>query len=299
MSIINKLFGRRQKYDFETIEGIRSINIPNYKSNNGVETPVNNIEYILQRKATEYRKKGRMDLAIECLRKSNEIMKYSNFLWSLKDYTRLVEFLKQNGQWDAARVEENKILNYFNSESKNINLSVFEITLENCKGLNTDLVITSEVAICCRECAKYAKRIFSISGKDKRFPLFPNYFKLDLPEHAFCVNFFYPFMLDLSNPVWSYKGNLFTWSNRPFIDERTNEQKEYFKNRVENNNQEVIDRKKYDYLREFFPEIAPKSFGGYRRMKNLRSANYLKLLDEANQKGIDLNEKPELSIYYF
>lgn len=54
----------KEKYDFETIEGINSIKIPNYKPLQGMSSPVNNVEYILQRKATDHKKNGRMDLAI-------------------------------------------------------------------------------------------------------------------------------------------------------------------------------------------------------------------------------------------
>lgn len=101
------------KYDFETLEGIQSIPIPKYKPLQGMSSPVNNIEYILQRKATEHRKNGRMDLAIACLRKANEIFPHSNFAWAEKDYMRLVEYLKFDRQFDEARKEEQKIKEVF------------------------------------------------------------------------------------------------------------------------------------------------------------------------------------------
>ena len=78
------------KYDFETLEGIQNIPIPKYKPLQGMGSATNNIEYILQRKATEHKKNGKMDLAIACLRKANEIFPHSNFAWSEKDYMRLV-----------------------------------------------------------------------------------------------------------------------------------------------------------------------------------------------------------------
>ena len=78
------------KYDIDSIEGIQNIPIPKYKPLQGMGSPVNNIEYILQRKATEHKKNGRMDLSIACLRKANEIFPHSNFAWSEKDYMRLV-----------------------------------------------------------------------------------------------------------------------------------------------------------------------------------------------------------------
>ena len=107
-SIIKNLFSK-EKHDFDTLEGILNIPIPKYKPLQGMGSPVNNIEYILQRKATEHKKNGRMDLAIACLRKANEIFPHSNFAWAEKDYMRLVEYLKLDRQFDEARKEEQKI----------------------------------------------------------------------------------------------------------------------------------------------------------------------------------------------
>ena len=111
-AFIKNIFSR-EKYDFQTLEGINSIKIPNYNSLQGISSPVNNVEYILQRKATEHKKNGKMDLAIACLKKANEIFPYSNFAWTEKDYMRLVEYLKQDRQFDEARKEEQKIKEVF------------------------------------------------------------------------------------------------------------------------------------------------------------------------------------------
>ena len=43
------------------------------------------------------------------------------------------------------------------------------------------------------------------------------------------------------------------------------------------------DKEFYDLIFEKFPEIAPKSFGGYRRMKASNSDNYKKLLLKAEE----------------
>ncbi len=290
------IFRRQIKYNLDFIEGIQSIKIPKYKPIKGVQAPTDNIEYILQRKATEHKRNGKMNLAIACLRKSNEIFPYSNFIWSPKDYLRLVEFLKDAGKFDEARVEQARIEAFF--QSNNLSENVFEKILSDCKLLGTDLVeMQDNNPNVCGECSKYQKRIFTISGKNKQFPVLPDYLKLNLPEHAYCFNSLYPYNLNISTLTWGYVGNLVTWSNRPFIDERTIEQKEYFKKWVSENEQEIIDRKNFDFLREYFPTIAPKSFGGYRRMKNLQSEKYITLNKSAKNEGIDLNQKPDLSIY--
>lgn len=45
-------------YDLDSLEGIKNITLPKYRPLNGIESPVNNVEYILQRKATEHKKMG-------------------------------------------------------------------------------------------------------------------------------------------------------------------------------------------------------------------------------------------------
>ena len=52
------------------------------------------------------------------------------------------------------------------------------------------------------------------------------------------------------------------------------------------------DKEFYDLIFEKFPDIAPKSFGGFRRMKAANSDNYKKLLQKANELlGYDFYEK--------
>jgi hypothetical protein len=290
--------GQRPDYDLDSLEGIESIEIPKYQPLKEIQSPVDNIEYILQRKATEHKRNGRMGLAIACLRKSNEIFPYSNFLWSSKDYMRLVEFLKQDNKFDEAREEEQRINELF--QSSNAADAVFDKTIENCNALNTDLVEMTDTNFCvCGYCAKFAKRIFSVTGKNKLFPVLPTYLSLNLKEHEYCVNNFYPFNYGTSVPTWNYVGGLKDWSNRPFIDERTPDQKAYFEKRVRDSKQEIIDRENYDLLREKLPTIAPKSFGGFRRMKNLQSDKFISLYKAALSTGVDLSMLPDLSTYKF
>ena len=269
------------KYDFETLEGIQNIPIPKYKPLQGMGSPVNNVEYILQKKATQHKKNGRMDLAIACLRKANEIFPHSNFSWPEKDYMRLVEYLKLDRQFDEARKEEQKIkelLAKFDKEREEydamINREVYG---------NTDIVSTNETYFVCDECAKYTKRYFSISGNSKKYPKLPEYLRHKLEEHKYCSITLYPELDDISLPAWDYKGDFIKYCNRPFVDERTKEQKTIFEKEVKEKEEMAKDKEFYDLIFEKFPEIAPKSFGGYRRMKASNSENYKKLLLKAEE----------------
>lgn len=72
-------------------------------------------------------------------------------------------------------------------------------------------------------------------------------------------------------------------------DSMSNEPLSSDKSSGELNSQDEKDRADYDWLSEHLPEIAPKSFSGYRRMKNAQSANYLKLVESAKENGRVIN----------
>ncbi len=281
-NFLKKIFASKPQYDLDSIQGIMSIQIPKYKPLQWMGNPSNNIEYILQKKATEHKRNGRMDLAIACLRKSNEIFPHSNFSWPEKDYMRLVEYLKQDRQFDEARKEEAKIKELFRqfeaekkTYSNRINREIYG---------NTDIVETNEIAFVCGECAKYTKRRFSISGQSKKYPKLPEYLLEKLPEHKYCGIVVYPVLDGVSEPVWNYKGDLIKYCNRPFVDERTKEQKELFEKEVREKEEVAVDKEFYDIIFEKCPDIAPKSFSGYRRMKATNSSNYQNILIEAEKR---------------
>ena len=244
----------REKYDFQTLEGINSIKIPSYEPLQGMSSPVNNVEYILQRKATEHKKNGRMDLAIACLRKANEIFPHSNFSWSEKDYMRLVEYLKFDRQFDEAKKEEQKIKELFAQFNKEREAHDTKINSEVYG--NTDIVSTNETYFVCEKCAKYIKRYFSISGNSKKYPKLPEYLLHKSEEHKYCSITIYPVIDDISSPAWDYKGDFVKYCNRPFVDERTREQKIIFEKEVKEKEEIAKDKEFYDLIFEKFPEIA-------------------------------------------
>lgn len=291
-----RLFSRKSKYDLDSIEGIQAIEIPKYKKLKGVGTPVNNIEYILQRKATEYMKLGESELALACLRKSNEIFPHSNFMWSQNDYLRLVEYLKKIRRFEEAREEQKKIDQMFIEDDQS---GLFlELAIRDAKSAGSDLIITGENDCLCSECALFTRRIYSISGRDRRFPKIPERLFGKRDGHEYCINDYYSYFYPESIPTWKYKGDLLSWCLRPYSDERTNKQKAVYKDRVRSGEQEILDRNNYDLIWEKLPDIAPKSFGGFMRMKNQKTTNYEKLRVAARS-VCDLEAKPDLSGFRF
>lgn len=98
------------KYDLSTKDGIQSISITE-----ATKYPDANVgvvympEQILMRKATEYKKAKNFELAIECLKKANELLEYSPFAYTRDNYERLVDMMVLADKYDEARIEHQRL----------------------------------------------------------------------------------------------------------------------------------------------------------------------------------------------
>lgn len=100
-------------YDFKTIEGIKSIPVP-CKEVNGYDSPTGRVEYYLRGMCfSNYWQEGKVDLAIECLKKAQELMYISDMIWKYDDFIKLVSYLHECGRHDEARAEELRIEKHF------------------------------------------------------------------------------------------------------------------------------------------------------------------------------------------
>lgn len=312
-------------FDLNSASGIQSITLADYKkwSNKAAGVP-SMPEQILRKKATEYKKSGNWDLAIECLKKSNEFSPYSSCSYSKHHYVKLVDCLFSARRFDEARSEQAKIDEMFcdiertlgdpkmmiktpilkedeaaKSDSFNsLSVVLFQMSLESAKQLETDLVEMSEHSCVCGECAKYQGRVFSISGKSKKFPKLPEEFWKYGGVHEGCGHTIHPYIDGVNSPL--YHQDIVTYSNRPFIDNRTEEQKaqyeaeaqkakELAEERARNSKELKEDKSNYYWCYEYLEDLCPKSFSGYRRMKKGNTANFQKLAKAAEEKGRKIN----------
>lgn len=189
------------KYDLSTKEGIDSIPISEAtKYHDPMSVSVVYMpEQILKRKATEYKKEKEYELAIECLRKANELLPHSPFSYSRQDYERLVDVLVQAGKYEEAKIEHKKLDEQYGTRLAELHLlQDFETNPKNRK--------------------EYQKSVID-----------------------------------------------------PYVEEST-------------------DREHYYWLLENKPEIAPKSFSSFRRMKNQKSDNYKKIVAELLKDGNAINK---------
>lgn len=192
----------KNRYDLSSIDGIRSIPINEArKYPDGGISVVYMPEQILSRQATEYKKEKKYDMAIECLKKVNELYPISFYAYTRDNYERLVDLMVLAGRYEEAKAEHEKLDRLYGTR-----LDEFHRLQKYAVESNTESFIS------------YQNRVID-----------------------------------------------------PYI-------------------QESNEREQYYWLLEKMPHIAPKSFGGYRKMKKLNSQNFQFIISEVQKAGYDINK---------
>lgn len=165
--------------------------------------------------------------------------------------------------------------NYF--ASKNENLRAISMRFRNSKE-DTVFVTTSRV---CPVCSMYNRRIYSLYGRYKKFPLLPDFLKNDIcPTCGVHIGYSHYFP--------GINGNLrkdIEFSNRPFVDSRTSEERQFWSDTVAKKQCNVKLENDFAWICKNIPDMAPKSIGGYKRMAKSNSKNYQKICVAAKEKG--------------
>lgn len=336
--ITNEEYQRRRRaheawleshYDLNTAKGIQSIPErsdlprPPGADSGSFRDCTCDIDYYLRFKSARFEEAGNIELAILCLKKSNAIRMVSRRGYRKNDYYRLVQLLAQNGRIAEAKAEKTKIDKFF-GDNDNDAIAVIEPKAmkqiyDDALQFKTDLVIMSVHGASCPDCAKYQGRVFSLTGRDKRFPKIPPEISLSGGVHPGCGHTFSTYIHEVNDPMLEYtlsfqdnvepryRKNIVAFSNRPFIDDRLPEtiekareheekleqerqQKLYYQAHVvEIEAQRGIDKRDYKWLQDNLPDICPKSYSGYKRMKNGNTQNYQKLVAKAKEMGRNIS----------
>lgn len=287
-------------YDFSSVEGINAIPGPceEFKADEIKRDFTGRVEYYLLSKGEQYKKANNAELAIACFRKANELMPMYGDSFSRECFLRLPRYLRALRRFDEARAEEEKIQRLFGGNYRHIN-ERYKPEQQKKQLLDwvalhkTDLVSTTYSHCCCTECAKYRGRVFSVSGDDARFPKLPEY--LLFGGHG-CNISVIPFLSGLSGLQTSDRkiitaSKIIAYSNRPFIDDRTEEEVHNFIASCQEKADDVereIARVDYDWLWEYAPHICPKSFSAYMRMKRMRSKKFIEIVSAAQELGREI-----------
>lgn len=289
-----------EAYDFNSIEGINSIPVPCREVNG--DSVTGRVEYYLHKKCfADHWNAGRTELALACLRKAQELMFVSDMIWGRKDLLRLVTHLYEAGYDEEAEIQLKRVDDFLSKQD--IVQDAFSSALTSAQFIETDLMEVYSHSPYCKECAKYVNRIYSISGKDRRFPSLKEAAK-DCQHELRCLSFT-PFVYGVHEPAFECK-NIIKYSNRPFMDERTHEEIKRYNDclaadqqrreddakqeahMIENAKTKRQDAQTLQWLQENLPFIAPKSLSGFRRMRSTNSKNYQKIVEEAAKLGKNL-----------
>lgn len=288
-------------YDLTDIESIHSIQIPNYHiyaSNKiGEELGITGfLEYVLRMHASLCWNKGDMNIAIACLEKATQLMKYSTMNWPVEDFYRIVNWLNDLGKFRSANnwrewitknvpwarsILSSSMEDKMEEEAKRS----FRSRISSCKELGTDLIEIGDIGACCAKCAMYRKRVYSLTGKNKLFPRFPNDY------HWGCGLSGWPYIYGISEPSFECD-DVIKYSNRPYLDDRTQEEKRNYVERMAKLNSTTpvirepdLNRIIYYRIKQLIPDDAPKSLSGFSRMRNANTKNYQTLVKKAEAAG--------------
>ncbi len=149
-----------------------------------------------------------------------------------------------------------------------------------------DLVYVNYVGITCEYCAKYQGRVYSISGKDPRFP------KLELrpPYHAHCVH-------SLSAWVEEYQTadeveRMIAASNRPFTDNRTEANIRRYNEIQRDKARKNETRKQWIRYKAVLPNDTP-NLRQFASLKARNAAKYRELVDDYRRVNIEIRKGAE------
>lgn len=175
-------------------------------------------------------------------------------------------------------------------------LSIKESVMESAIQFNMDLVAFHDYGSgCCEDCAKKTGRVYSLSGSSKRFLALPKYVKDHGNFHPGCRC---TMSLYFEGDEIYYKGDLVNAlkaSNRPWTDDRDQREIDCYleyidrtTSKAKNDALKDWDRYEYNIIVKEFPDVAPKSFNSYRRMKGQNTSGFQKLKSQVIKIGIDI-----------
>ena len=253
---------------------------------------IKQLEYFLLKKATWLEKAGDLELALSCSLAALRMLPSASFAYSRDDYLQSVYLLYRLGRYAEAEVQEDAIL------ERGIHKEFGFSPMKPCSdAFNTDLVgiEISAMGAVCSECAKYAYRVYSINGKDRRFWRLPENLQNGSPHSCCCISF-YPFLENVTEFTYNRNGSstnnidrIIKVSTRPYRDERTADEKATFSKHLEDCKKRASaedDYKKWCILSHALPERTPKSFSAYRRMLFSGNDKLNALLTEASEQGL-------------
>lgn len=299
------------KYDLESADSITNIAVPKF----GSSYATRDLSYILKMRAI---KENRPKLAIPLCYKVANLMVASPIAWGKKDYYRLVIQLWSIGAieyGDFLLEELKKCIPTIMSDNaiSEMYSNSFVTALEYAKEINSDYLHVPYTGSVCATCATYQNRVYSISGNDRRFPKLPDFIIQDKGRHCslsvYAFNYYEgctlsQYICENSDSYQCVEVDAIEYSNRPFVDDRSEYEKQCYEQRIEKiektkkSDAQYYSRRhwieqyreqfEYQQLVDLLGEKAPKNFSSYKRIKKNQTSTFYKLADVAKENGITI-----------
>ena len=146
-----------------------------------------------------------------------------------------------------------------------------------------DLVIITEHKPCCELCARVQGRVFSISGKDKRFPPLSAAFTSGYRNvHPNCRCVAVPWIEEMQSPEELRAA--IAKGSQPLRDERSDKEKALYTQQQSDRRQMRADLIQYERYKARLGSDAPQTFSAFRRVKNAGGDRWEALQREYRQK---------------
>lgn len=151
-------------------------------------------------------------------------------------------------------------------------------TTQQLTDLGYDLVQMSSHLTSCPLCVCYQGRVYSISGKSSEYPPLDAAYSGDYANiHPNCRHVLTPYIPKLDDNAEQLR----EFSNRSFdVDKVSKKEIDIYNGIQKHETQLRNDREQYQRYKLAFGKDAPKSFAGFRRMKNSNSGKYQELESE-------------------
>lgn len=317
-----------KKYDLYNTDDIRAIIIPdmveesNESDDNDGKIRIGGIRFHNVTRELAYHIKMRVkgafckELAVPLVYKAVNLMMASLTSYTRNDYKRMIDQLYAAGADDYAHYLDAQLRQVFPlyADKSYLNKANIQRALSLAKQFNSDYLEMPYELCVCGECAKYMGRLYSISGKDKRFPPLPDVILEKGMIHEGCSCSFWAgrysngqtidkYFISDDGEVTYKPVDLLESSNRPFVDDRCVRAVERYERHVEKrrikeiHEMSFIQRKKwgdrtaeYEWLMKKLPELCPKSLGAYTTAKKRKTKKYLAIQEAARALGRELND---------
>ena len=154
-------------------------------------------------------------------------------------------------------------------------------TMNAMQEVGEDLVRMTSHMSACPICQPLEGRVYSISGKDKRYPplstAFPNGYNV---MHPNCIHSLTPYIEKFDDDAEATRKE----SNRPFeLDPKKKSQLDAYYAEQKVKAQRRSDYKLWEKSKTLAPDDAPKTFSGFRSMKRANSERYQSLIAAQNR----------------